>query len=1387
MEQKRVMLQFKSGTEFTLKIEKKGQSIEGILLRNKCEINRYKSEWFKDKSFKDRAGEKIRVFLNGKTLSDEEGNVLIEYPQVFNSPKAADLYLVKGKNTAVIGIDDCRLAEIPVGYFDSELFKRRNHFKVRIMSDDNWYVIRYANLHQHTEYSLLDGMTRIKDLAEKSEYACAITDHGNMFGFLQFYNAMKAKGKKPIIGFEAYVETVDGSRKYFKSPSGQDDMTDAKMFDNVKETNTPYNGEHLILLAKDNTGLKNLYKLCTDAENHFYRKPHVTYEMLEKHHEGIIATSACIAGTLGQAVKTMLQLESAGQMEAQKEVYEANRLLAEHFIEKMISIFGKEDFYIELQNHHFPLEDMIMKRIRQYAKKYGLKTTIGIDAHYLNKEDAEAHQLWLCLQTGSKINDERRMEFSGDGYWVHNSEEVLQLFPDDAEALDNTLEIADKCNVTIEDEGYHLPHFPLPEGETEEYEYLKKLTWNGFEKFFKNTPAYNSPEYRERVEFELKTIHDMGWAAYFLIVSDFIAFAEEKDMKGNLEKYFPSNVFDHSRIPEEILNKPEIYVGSGRGSACGSLVCYCIGITKVDPIKYSLLFERFLNPERVSMPDIDSDFEDAGRATVRDYCMYKYGADKFSKVITFTTAGAKAAVKSVARVLDYPVAFGQKISDAIPKTPGTTIKEALEISSELRTLYEQPDSRKIIDYASKIEGLAMNKSVHACATCITDNPITDYMPEAYIFDKETGQYYWTAALQGSELESMGLLKMDFLGLRTLGVAHEAIRNIEEKRHKSFVYDEIPLTDLRVYNALRQGKTLSVFQSESDVFTDTLKKVFSDFDAQMERINKIKDNNEREKAKREFGEVCFNRLSDTNALVRPGPMEYIDTYVANMKNPDKICYDTQDEESVLRDTNGVMLYQEQMMILTRKLAGFSMGQSDMARKGCAKKKMDVLQKLKGWFISGSEEENVKGCIANGIDGKIAEKIWGDIEKFGSYAFNKSHAVAYSMHTARTAWLSCYYPIEYLSADLSSYIKKREQLETHLMGVRKQGITILPPDVNKSDVTFTPEGNAIRFGLAAIKKVGAGSEEIVKERKEYGEFTSYRNFVYRMSRHRSLKKDQLLSLIQSGALDALGETRKDMADNLEPILKYIKAVHSTNDGLFELMGDILGDSSVGEELTEFPFKRANAEYEKKELLNLEYESCGTYFSGNPLEEYDELLEEMKTVEISYLSSEKFFMSNRRKNDVILAGVVHSLEKKTAKKTKRTFYSFKLEDHSGTVSCLWFDPDLSMELDNGSVIFINGSVRFEDSSVTVFCNQANTLELYAKIHASEEIYCRESMETSFTPQDAANFRKMPRPCGKQSVLYVDLEGNKSYICRNVKLTVDDIQLLRRSFGYRNVDGRK
>ena len=1262
-------------------------SIDDYII-NKRPLSDYSNYSF----LRTKEGESIDVVIDdGKILFED--NVVCTPQSVFDSGKivvlgrvgdVAYLYL-KTASSRVMLQEDIPLEDLP-----ENLFARRKYFFVSVNSDTDMTIIRYANLHQHTEYSLLDGIVKIPDLAKKTEWASAITDHGNMHGFNEFYKAMVKQNKKPIVGCEVYLETPGGKPRPIYSEQFESD-DDNIMFDNEKKPTTTLAGEHLILLAENNQGLKNLFHIVTEASLHFYRKPHVTFELLEKYHEGIIATSACIASCLGRSIKEILKCERNMNDPEAVRVKKENEDIADLFLTNLINIFGKDNFFIELQNHRFPLEDEIMQRVRDYAKKYGLKTTIGIDAHYLNKEDEYIHELWLCQQTKKKMDDPDRMRFSGTGYHVHTSDEVLALFPDDTEAMDNTLDIAERCNVNLDFTGYHMPSFPIPEGHENADEYLKYLCMEGFNRLWQEGELGEETQkqlYLDRLKYETDTIIKLGWSTYFLIVEDFISYSRDTDVRSHVEKYFPSNHYDHESIPDFIYKTDEVYVGVGRGSCAGSLVCCCLGITKVDPIKYDLLFERFLSPDRISMPDIDTDFEDAGREKIIEYCRVKYGRDHVARIITFGTAAAKNSVLSVARVLGMPVEGARRIANVISKGPKVTIANELKENNDFISLYKEDECKKIIDLAMKIEGLKTNRSIHACGVIICGEKVLEYMPEVLLENKDTQESFWTTQIQGEDVSDMGCLKMDFLGLKTLGIAHEAINSIKSVTGKDVVYDEIPLNDKDVYRGLAEGRTSGVFQAESEVFRKALSGALKDYEKQV-------TNNPSG-----AGDVFFSRLTDCNALVRPGSIQYIDTYKDCVLDPRRVVIPDPHAEEQLRPTNGIILFQEQAMILTRQMAGFSGGQADLVRKGMAKKKKAILDEYEEYFVNGSHEKNILGCVNNGISESVARKIWSDIKDAGSYSFNKSHAVAYSMHSARTAWLMYYYPAEYMCATLNAWISTPEKIQQYISVCRDIGISVLPPDINGSDSGFTcVSDHEIRFGIGGIRNVSKSADELISERKERGVFLSYGDFLYRMGKYHSLNKKVLESLIYAGVLDIFPGSRLSKFMAIEEAVKFVHDAkkETSSDNLFTLSG-ITDDSVI------FRFNDTLLEMPKEELLDKEKEYTGFYITGHPLDTYrvlyDRKPEIVKVTEIEDRVTEG--------SKAIMLGVIKDLEYKTTKKNK-TIITFTLEDITGKIPCVIFRHLKNSEyLQDGKVFQIEGWIQTNDFGTQMKCRELLPLRI-------------------------------------------------------------------------------
>lgn len=807
------------------------------------------------------------------------------------------------------------IEELPRVVFGN-LFARRKMFKGKIINNNQMLVIRYADLHRHSGYSLLDGMNKISSLVEHTEYAGAITDHAIMYGVVEYYKEMKEAGKKPILGFEAYTETIDGEKKK----------------------------NHLVLIAKNEKGYKNLIKLTTLGYSNFYKRPQLKYEWLREYSEGVICSTACLGGEIPR----LLLAEKKD---------EAKRVANE-----LISIFGKDNFFIEVQRHGIDIENRVNDSLIELAKELNVKVIATTDSHFSLKEDSYIHEVLLCLQTGKTIDDPKRWKFQGTGYHLHTSEEMEEVWADMPEVLDNTLDIIDMINWDIELGKVYMPEFPIPEGFKDEKEYFVHLCHEGFEKRFKGTEHFESEEYKERLQFEIDTILRMGFPGYFLIVWDYINFAKQRN----------------------------ILVGPGRGSACGSLVAYTLFITEVDPIKYGLLFERFLNVDRISMPDIDVDFADDRRDEVIDYVKMKYGVEAVSKIITFGTLAAKAVVRDVTRVLNKPYALGDRISKAIPKEPKMTLNKALKQSQEFSTMYNtEKEVKEIVDIAMRLEGLPKNISQHACGILISPGAVSDYIPQVMIENEDTGVWELTTQYQGPLCEECGILKMDFLGLRTMGVCGSAIIDINKKRlaqgEEEIDFLSIPTNDVKVYDFISKGHTQGVFQLESPGMTSFMTQLFQDVPNYLSVLSK-------EEMYRK-GEELFERAIAGISLYRPGPIDEIPNYINFMLHPEEINYDIPELESILKNTYSVIVYQEQVMFIVRELAGFSKGQADYIRKAMGKKKHEILDEYAEYFVYGSEKHdaehpdhvlNIKGCLDSGIQEEIALGLWAKMRKFGEYA-------------------------------------------------------------------------------------------------------------------------------------------------------------------------------------------------------------------------------------------------------------------------------------------------------------------------------------------------------------------------------------------------------------------
>ena len=1062
--------------------------------------------------------------------------------------------------------------------------------------------MNFAHLHVHTEYSLLDGSNKIKEyvnrVKELGMTAAAITDHGVMFGVIEFYRAARAAGINPVLGCEVYV--APGSR-FDKESVGRDE-------------DRYY---HLVLLAENNTGYSNLMKIVSRGFTEgYYYKPRVDYEVLEQYHEGIIALSACLAG---EVQKNLL-----------RGLYDEGRKAALRY-EK---IFGKGNFFLELQDHGIPEQSIVNQQLLGLAEETGIELVATNDVHYTYAEDEKPHDILLCLQTGKKLADEDRMRYEGGQYYVKSKEEMAALFPYALQALENTQKIADRCHVEIEFGVTKLPKFDVPDGFTS-WEYLNKLCFDGLEK------RYGEPgqELVDRLNYELGVIKNMGYVDYFLIVWDFIHFARENG----------------------------IMVGPGRGSAAGSIVAYTLGITNIDPIRYQLLFERFLNPERVSMPDIDVDFCFERRQEVIDYVVRKYGKDQVAQIVTFGTLQARGVIRDVGRVMDLPYAFVDSISKMVPKELNITLDKALKMNPELKKLYdENPQVKELIDMSKRLEGLPRHTSMHAAGVVICQKNVDEFVPLALGADNTViTQFTMTT------LEELGLLKMDFLGLRTLTVIQDAINLVEESTGERIIPEELDYNDPAVMELLGSGKTDGVFQLESAGMKSFMK------------------------------ELKPQSLEDIIAgisLYRPGPMDFIPQYIKGKNHPELITYDCPQLEPILEPTYGCIVYQEQVMQIVRDLAGYTLGRSDLLRRAMSKKKADVMQRERQNFVYGNPEENVPGCVANGISEEIANKIYNEMIDFAKYAFNKSHAAAYAVVAYQTAYLKYYHPVEYMAALMTSVIDNPGKVAEYIYSCRQMGIRILPPDINRGVGNFSVDNGNIRYGLAAIKSIGRPViESIIEERKLRGEFKNLKDFIERLS-NKEVNKRTVENFIKSGAFDSLKGTRKQL------MMIYIRVMDQVNqEKKYSMTGQMsLFDIVDEEQKKEFEITLPDVgEYQKETLLAFEKEVLGVYLSGHPLEEYEEKWRNniSATTQDFQLDEETGVTKVRDGAKEIIGGMITS---KTIKYTKKnqTMAFITIEDLMGTVEVVIFPRDYEKNqqyLQEDSKVFVKGRVSEEDDNAS------------------------------------------------------------------------------------------
>ena len=1059
----------------------------------------------------------------------------------------------------------------------------------------------FAHLHVHTEYSLLDGSNKIKEyvarVKELGMNSAAITDHGVMYGVIDFYREARKQGINPILGCEVYVAP---NSRFDREVTGGDDRY-----------------YHLVLLAENNEGYENLTKIVSKGfvEGYYY-KPRVDKELLRTYHKGIIALSACLAGEVPRYLT--------------KGMYEEAKDRALEYQE----IFGKGNYFLELQDHGIPDQQLVNQQLMKLSQETGIELVATNDVHYTYADDEKAHDILLCIQTGKKLSDENRMRYEGGQYYVKSEEEMAALFPYARQALENTQKIADRCSVEIEFGVTKLPKYDVPEGYTS-WEYLQKLCYEGLDQRYR-TP---SQELKDRLAYELDTIRHMGYVDYFLIVWDFIKYAK-----------------DHG-----------IAVGPGRGSAAGSIVSYCLGITTIDPIHYQLLFERFLNPERVSMPDIDVDFCYERRQEVIDYVTRKYGKDCVAQIVTFGTLAARGVIRDVGRVMDLPYAYVDSIAKMIPQELGITIDKALQMNPELRKLYESDETvTHLIDMAKRLEGLPRHCSMHAAGVVICQKPVEEYVPLSRAADGTiTTQFIMTT------LEELGLLKMDFLGLRTLTVIQNAVQ-LARKKQPDLQIDKIDYNDKAVLDYIGTGKTEGIFQLESGGMKNFMK------------------------------ELQPHSLEDVIAgisLYRPGPMDFIPQYIRGKNDRSSITYDCPQLEPILAPTYGCIVYQEQVMQIVRDLAGYTLGRSDLLRRAMSKKKAAVMEKERNTFVYGDEETGVPGCIKNGIDEQTANKIYDEMIDFAKYAFNKSHAAAYAVVSYQTAWLKYYYPVEYMAALMTSVIDNPTKVAEYIYVCRQMGIKILPPDINKGEADFSVDGGDIRYGLAAIKSIGRPViRAIVNDRKELGEFRNLEDFITRISSRELMNKRLVENLIKAGALDVLGGTRKQFMSI------YIQIVdHMQQEKKNSMVGQMsLFDMVSEEQKEEFQIRMPDVgEYTKENLLGFEKEVLGVYVSGHPLEPYEEEWRKVisATTADFQVDPEVGYTKVRDGAREIIGGII---AEKTVKhtKTNQMMAFLTVEDLFGTVEVVVFPRDYEkyrQYLEEDNKIFVKGRVSEEDDKAS------------------------------------------------------------------------------------------
>ena len=1130
--------------------------------------------------------------------------------------------------------------------------------------------MNFAHLHVHTEYSLLDGSNKIKEyvgrVKELGMNSAAITDHGVMYGVIDFYRAAKAAGIKPILGCEVYV--APNSRFDRELAGGEDRYY------------------HLVLLAENNTGYANLMKIVSKGfvEGYYY-KPRVDKEVLRTYSEGIIALSACLAGEVQRYIS--------------KGLYDEAKNKALEYEE----IFGKGNYFLELQDHGIPEQAFVNQKLMQMSEELGIELVATNDVHYTYAEDEKPHDILLCIQTGKKLADENRMRYEGGQYYVKSPEQMAALFPYALQALENTQKIADRCNVEIEFGVTKLPKYEVPDGMTS-WEYLNKLCFEGLERRYGNP----GEELKERLTYELDTIHNMGYVDYFLIVWDFINYAKTHG----------------------------IAVGPGRGSAAGSIVSYCLEITDIDPIRYQLLFERFLNPERVTMPDIDVDFCYERRQEVIDYVVRKYGKDRVVQIVTFGTLAARGVIRDVGRVMDLPYAFVDSIAKMIPQELNITIDKALKMNPELRKSYESDEQVKyLIDMSRRLEGLPRHSSMHAAGVVISQKSVDEYVPLSRASDGSiTTQFTMTT------LEELGLLKMDFLGLRTLTVIQNAVK-MAKKRMPDLDIDKIDYNDQDVLDYIGTGKTDGIFQIESAGMKSFMK------------------------------ELKPHSLEDIIAgisLYRPGPMDFIPQYIKGKNDANSITYDCPQLEPILAPTYGCIVYQEQVMQIVRDLAGYTLGRSDLLRRAMSKKKADVMQKERQIFVYGDEENGVPGCIKNGIDEKTANKIYDEMIDFAKYAFNKSHAAAYAVVAYQTAFLKYYYPVEFMAALMTSVIENPPKVAEYIYACRHMDIKILPPDINRGVADFSVDEGCIRYGLMAIKGVGRPViDVIVKDREEFGPFKNLEDFITRISMKDTMNKRVIESFIKAGALDCLGGTRKQFMSI------YIRIVeHVSQEKKYAMTGQMtLFDLVEDDQKSEFEIKLPDVgEYAKETSLAFEKEVLGIYISGHPLEAYEETWKRnISATTADFQPDEETGRAKVRDGAKEIVGGMITEKTVKATKTNQMMAFLTVEDLLGTVEIVIFPRDYEKNreyLEVDQKVFVKGRVSEEEEKASkLICEKIVPFE-----RTKKELWIQFPDKAAYMEQEPIVFGYLADSEGDDEVvIYCQQERAVKRLPRNRNIRID------------------